>query len=66
MGRGVNILWYNILTPPPHLVKFDETILEDCFYAVMINKPLLDILHHSFLKLVGGGQNIIGGVKILQ
>ena len=38
-GGGVKILWYNILTPPPHLVKFDETILEYWLCVVMINQP---------------------------
>ena len=37
-GGGVKILWYNILTPPPHLVKFDETILEYWLCVFMINQ----------------------------
>ena len=50
-GWGVNILWYDI----SHLVKFDETILEDCVYAVMINKTIKRYITSFLFKVSKGG-----------
>ena len=36
------------------------------FHAIRMYESGLGMLHQSLWKLVGGGQNIIGGVKILQ
>ena len=65
-GGGVKILWYNILTPPSILSKIwrnNFRILALCRY----DKSTIIAYISSFLfKVSRGGQNIIGGVKILQ